>query len=346
MAFLATRKAFLIMKKYILYLFITLLAVKANAQDGFKPVAKGVQYKILKAGTGDKIKIGDVITFHVIQKTDKDSLLGSTYQSGTPAQTQVQPTGEMMDVFPLLALNDSVVVKIPTDTIFKMQEDHRPPFLPKGSNLLVILKILKVQTVAEAMADREKAMALAKEQAAKMDEQEVAIIDKYVADNKLAVTATASGLRYKITKIGTKPKPVAGDTLFVNYVGHTLAGKVFDTSIESVSKAAGIQQPGRVFEPITFVVGGQGIIAGWQEGLQFVNEGGKAMLIIPSKLAYGPNASGPDVPAFSTLIFDIELVKVKHPKANTPAKKPTSSSAKKPAAKKAPVKKPVAVKQK
>jgi FKBP-type peptidyl-prolyl cis-trans isomerase FkpA len=334
------------MKKYFLYIFITLLAIKANAQDDFKPVAKGVRYKILKGGTGEKIKIGDVITFHVTQKTEKDSLLGSSYQNGVPAQVQVQPTGEMMDVFPLLALNDSVMVKIPSDTIFKAQEEHRPPFLPKGSNLVVILKIIKVQSIAEAMADREKAMALAKEQAAKIEEQEAVTIEKYVADHKLAVTSTASGLKYKITKIGSKPKPVAGDSVFVNYVGHTLAGKVFDTSIESVSKAAGIPPMGRVFQPIAFVVGGEGIIAGWQEGLQFVNEGGKAMLIIPSKLAYGPNASGPDVPAFSTLIFDVELVKVVHPKTNKAGKKPAISTAKKPALKKLPVRKPVAIKKK
>jgi FKBP-type peptidyl-prolyl cis-trans isomerase len=333
------------MKKYFLYILITVLAVKANAQDGFKPGAKGTQYKILTNSTGNKIKIGDVITFHVTQKTDKDSLLSSTYQTGRPAQAQVQAEGDLMDVFPLLALNDSVLVKVPTDTIFKAQEDHRPPFLPKGSNLLILIKVIKVQSLAEAMADRDKAMAIAKEEAAKIEAQESVIADKYVTDHKLAVTTTASGLKYKITKVGTKPKPAVGDTVVVNYVGHTLAGKVFDSSIESVAKTAGLQQMGRVYEPLTFVIGGQGIIAGWQEGLQLINEGGKAMLIIPSKLAYGPNASGPDLPGFSTLVFDVELVKVNRVKTISLVGKPTASS-KKPVAKKALVKKPAATKKK
>ncbi|MBC7400468.1 MAG: FKBP-type peptidyl-prolyl cis-trans isomerase [Mucilaginibacter sp.] len=243
----------------------------------------------------------------------------------------------------MLTLNDSVIVKVPTDTIFKAQEDHRPPFLPKGSNLVILLKIIKVQSLAEAMAERDKAMAAAKEEAAKMDVQEAVVIDKYVADHKLAVSTTTSGIKFKITKLGIKPKPAVGDTVVVNYAGHTLAGKVFDTSIESVAKAAGLQQPGRVYEPLTFVIGGQGIIAGWQEGLQLVNEGGKAMLIIPSKLAYGPNPSGPDLPAFSTLIFDIDLIKVNRAKTVALGIK---AAAKKPVAKKAAVKKSVATKKK
>lgn len=333
------------MKKYFLYILITVLAVKANAQDGFKPGANGARYKILTNSTGDKIKIGDVITFHVTQKTDKDSLLSSTYQTGRPAQAQVQATGDLMDIFPLLALNDSVLVKVPTDTIFKTQEDHRPPFLPKGSNLLILIKIIKVQSLTEAMADRDKAMAAAKQDAAKLEAQEAILADKYIADHKLALTTTASGLKYKITKMGTKAKPVAGDTVVVNYVGHTLAGKVFDSSIESVAKTAGLQQMGRVYEPLTFVIGGEGIIPGWQEGLQLINEGGKAMLIIPSKLAYGANASGPDLPGFSTLIFDVELLKVNRVK-HIPVAGKHAASANKPVAKKASVKKPAAQKKK
>jgi FKBP-type peptidyl-prolyl cis-trans isomerase len=335
------------MKKYFLYILITVLAIKANAQDGFKPVARGVKYKILTSGTGDKVKIGDVITFHVVQKTEKDSLLSSTYLTGMPAKAQIQPTGEMMDIFPLLALNDSVLVKIPTDTIFKAQEDHRPPFLPKGTNLLVILKIIKVQTLAEAMAERDQAMAAAKLEEAKMEAEEGTILDKYIKDHNLQLTTTTSGLKYKITKLGTKPKPRMGDTVTVNYVVHTLGGKVVDTSIESIAKASGLQQMGRVYDPLTFVLGAPGIIVGWGEGLQLINEGGKAMLITPSKLAYGANASGPDIKPFSSLIFDVELLKVgRANKIITPRSKTAPSSAKKTVTKKAPVKKPVATKKK
>jgi FKBP-type peptidyl-prolyl cis-trans isomerase FkpA len=317
------------MKKYLLYILITAFAIKANAQDDFQRTSKGTQYKMLAHNTGDRIKVGDVVTFNVVQKTDKDSILYSSYQSGKPAQAQVQAAGDLMDVLPLLTLKDSVLIRVPTDSIFKAQEERRPPFLPKGSALLFVLKIERVQSLAEAMAERDKAMAAAKEAAAKMEAQESIITDKYIADHKMVLTTTASGLKYKITKVGLKPKPLNGDSVYVNYVGHTLQGKVFDTSIESIAKAANLQQPGRTYEPINFLLGGKGVIPGWEEGLRLLNEGGKATFVIPSKLAYGANPAGPDIPAFSTLVFDVELVKViraKHPAATATVKKSATKS--------------------
>ncbi|MBR2136154.1 MAG: FKBP-type peptidyl-prolyl cis-trans isomerase, partial [Bacteroidales bacterium] len=53
-----------------------------------------------------------------------------------------------------------------------------------------------------------------------------------------------------------------------------------------------------------------GVIPGWQEGVQLIGEGGKVKLWIPFDLAYGSQDMGPDLPAFSTLMFDVELVKV------------------------------------
>jgi len=323
------------MKKYLLFILVLAFAIKANAQDDFQRTAsQGTQYKLLTHNTGDRIKVGDVVTFNVIQKTDKDSILYSSYQTGKPQQAQVQTTGDLMDIFPLMTVKDSILIRVPTDSIFKNQETRRPPFLPKGSNLLFIMKVEKVQSLAEAMADRDKAMAAAKEEGVKKQAAESGVIDKYVADNKLAVKTTPSGLKYKITKPGLKSKPLAGDTVFVNYVGRRLDGKVFDSSIETAAKEANLQQPGRVFEPIKFALGAQGVIAGWEEGLLLLNEGSKATFIIPSKLAYGDRQSGPDLPPFSTLVFDIELVKVIRVKHAATAKSPATTTHKKTVTKK------------
>ncbi|MCC8426819.1 FKBP-type peptidyl-prolyl cis-trans isomerase [Mucilaginibacter sp. UR6-11] len=306
------------MKKYLLYILITAFAIKANAQNGFQRTAKGTQYQMLTHNPGDRIKVGDIVTFNVVQKTEKDSVLYSSYQMGKPVQMQVQAAGDLMDIMPLLTVKDSVLIRVPTDTIFKTQEDKRPPFLPKGSNLFFVLKVEKIQSLAEAMAERDKAVEAAKAEAAKMQAQEGVNTDKYLAEHKMVLTTTASGLKYKITKAGFKPKPLKGDSVYVNYIGHTLQGKVFDTSIESVAKAVGLQQPGRTYEPINFLLGAKGVIPGWEEGLLLLNEGSKATFVIPSKLAYGANQAGPDIPAFSTLVFDVELVKVvrgSHPAA-------------------------------
>lgn len=316
------------MKRYILFLATIALAINANAQAPVKVTATGTQYQILATNNGRKIKLDDIITFHVIQKTGKDSILYSSYTAGNPVQAKVQAQGDLMDIFPLLAEKDSALVRISTDTIFKNNEAQRPPFLPKGSFISCILKIEKVQSLDEAIAERQ---ALLDGMAAK----ETADMNKYIADKGLALTTTASGLKYRITAPSIKRKPVAGDSVMVNYTGRTVEGKVFDSSIEADAKAGGLVQPGRTYEPIAFRVGTGMVIPGWDEGLLLLGEGSKATFVIPSKLAYADRGAGEDIKPFSTLIFDVELVKVVPAKkviAKAPVKKSTTT-AKKPAAK-------------
>ena len=305
------------MMKYIPFIVALIFAFGANAQSGMQRTPKGASYQIFTQNTGEKIKEGDIITFQYIQKTDKDSVLYSTYASGHVGQARIQPSqnlADLMEIFPLLTVSDSALIKVPTDSLFKDHEDKRPPFFPKGSNLNFIIKILKVQSMDVFMAEIKQA--------------EITGASKYIADHKLNLQTTASGLKYVITQPSVKRKPLKGDTLLVNYAGRGLDDKVFDTSIETIAKGAGLQQPGRTYEPIQVVVGAGGVIPGWDEGLLLLNEGSKAIFVIPSKLAYGETGYQGIAP-FSTLVFDIELVKIKPtkhaavaPASKTPAKRP------------------------
>ncbi|HEY2580723.1 MAG TPA: FKBP-type peptidyl-prolyl cis-trans isomerase, partial [Mucilaginibacter sp.] len=245
--------------KYILIILALIITVKANAQSDLQHTPKGALYQIFTHNAGEKIKLNDVVTFQFIQKTDKDSVLFSTYAAGHPVQAQIQPSqnvGDLMEIFPLLTVKDSAMVKVPADSIFKGHEDQRPPFFPKGSNLTFILKIEKVQSLNDAIAERNAAIE-------KIKAAEIADANKYIVDHKLVINTTPSGLRYVITKPSPKHKPLKGDTVLVNYAGHTLDGKVFDTSIESVAKTAGLNQPGRTYEPLQVIVGTASVIPGW-----------------------------------------------------------------------------------
>jgi len=311
------------MMKYILFVFALAFAISANAQEGLQRTPKGAMYQVFTHSPGEKVKEGDIITFQYIQKTDKDSVLYSTYVSGRPGQARIQPSqnlADLMEIFPLLAVNDSVLVKVPTDSLFKGHEEQRPPFFPKGSFLNFLIKLQKAQSMDAFMAEIKQA--------------ETDGANKYIADHKLTLQTTASGLRYVITKQGTGIKPQNGDTVLVNYAGRNLDDKVFDSSIEAIAKQAGLQQPGRTYEPLVVYVGIAGtehsVITGWNEGLLLLNEGSKATFVIPSALAYGAQASGPDIKPFSTLVFDLELVKVKPaktvPATKAPAKKTPGKS--------------------
>ena len=320
--------------------FFTLLGIiflyKVNAQNTvpitFQLSPKGSSYHIFTSNTGDKIKLNDVITFDVVEKTGKDSVLFSSYVQGHPVKLQVQASqniGDLMDIFPLLALNDSAMVKIPSDSIFVGHEDQRPPYLPKGSSVVFLLKIGRVQSLDDAIAERNKAMEA-------MKAAEGLAITKYVAESHKVYKTTSTGLKYIVTKPSLKPKALAGDTAYVNYTGHTVNGKVFDSSIEIVAAAAGLQQPGRKYEPIKVAIGKGEVIPGWDEALLLLNEGAKATLVIPSSLAYGEQGAGADIPGFTPLVFDLELVKVKRihhavkkPAATKPGVKKSATTAKK-----------------
>ena len=306
------------MKKYIFgILLLCASTISVKAQSDLQRTARGVQYTIFTHNPGEKIKQNDVITIDVIQKTDKDSVISSTYTMGHPIKIQVQPSQaltDMMDIFPLLAANDSVLVKMPADSVFNGHEESRPPFFAKGSYINFYIKVQKIQSLTDAIAERNADIE-------KVKSAEGAQAAKYIADNKLVVKTTPSGLQYVITKTSLKPRPLTGDTVSVNYVGKLISGQVFDSNIEAVAKMSNLDQPGRTYEPIKFPVNTSQVIKGWDEGLLLLHEGEKAIFIIPSALAYGNEGSGP-IPPASTLVFDVELVSVKRIKHAVVAKKP------------------------
>jgi len=312
------------MKKifYFIAPLLGILAVKAQAQDNWQTAPKGAKYQVLTKNTGEKIKINDVVTFQVIQKTDKDSILYSSYKAGQPLKAQIresQNIADPMDIFPLLTVNDSAIVRIPTDTIFKGHEEARPPFFPKGSFLVSVIKVVKVQSLQDAIAERNAAIE-------KLKQQESVDAANYITANKLTPVTTATGLKYIVTKPSALRKPLAGDTVLVNYTGSLVNGQVFDTSDEKAAQAAGVAQPGRPYQPIEVVLGQGRVIPGWEEGLALLHEGSKAKFIVPSKLGYGEQGQGP-IPPYSTLIFDLEIVKVKPGKHAPAAIKPGAKQA-------------------
>ncbi|HBG70918.1 MAG: hypothetical protein A2W93_08665 [Bacteroidetes bacterium GWF2_43_63] len=112
---------------------------------------------------------------------------------------------------------------------------------------------------------------------------------------KEGVMQTASGLQYKILRDATGPKPLATNTVKVNYEGRLIDGTIFDSSYERK-------------EPIEFGLGQ--VIKGWTEGLQLMSVGSMYELTIPSDLGYGDRAMQ-SIPAGSTLVFKVELLEFK-----------------------------------
>jgi FKBP-type peptidyl-prolyl cis-trans isomerase FkpA len=132
--------------------------------------------------------------------------------------------------------------------------------------------------------------------AAKSAAAGVAYVDK--AAKEAGATKTASGMVIKHTKQGGGAQPAPTDQVKVHYEGHLIDGKVFDSSI-----ARG--------EPATFPL--NGVIPCWTEGVATMKVGGKAQLVCPANLAYGPNGHPPSIPPQATLVFDVELLEIVKP---------------------------------
>lgn len=135
----------------------------------------------------------------------------------------------------------------------------------------------------------------------KMSEQAFEKIKKegeeFLAQNakREGVITLPGGLQYQVINEGTGKQPKASDRVQCHYEGTLIDGTVFDSSI-------------RRGEPAVFGV--SQVIAGWVEALQLMKEGAKWRLFIPQQMAYGAHGAGENIPPYSALIFDVELIKV------------------------------------
>lgn len=120
---------------------------------------------------------------------------------------------------------------------------------------------------------------------------------KFLEENrqKENVMETPSGLQYIVLKEGEGKQPTAESEVTVHYTGKLLNGTVFDSSVNRG-------------QPATFPL--NRVIPGWTEGVQLMKEGSKYEFFIPSDLAYGAQGVPNAIPPHSTLIFEVELIKV------------------------------------
>lgn len=308
------------MKRKLMFLSLAAIGL-ASCNGGFKQGDGGLLYNIHTSKGGAKIKEGDFLSLNMVVKTDGDSILNSTYESGQPTFTpmpKAQGKGDIVSGIALLGEGDSATFKIAADSIFKNGQPKPPGF--KSKYIVYQIKVEKV--IAKGSLNdqvfRGRVTDYMKTRNEAIKAQEPAKIAKYIADHHLTLQKTASGLQYAITTPGTGEKPAVGDTAVVNYTGKLVSEKVFDTSVKEVATKAKLQvDPMRQYAPIRIPVGEAKVIPGWDEGLQLLNKGAKAIFIIPSEIAYKDQGVGPIAP-YTPLVFEMEMVNIVKPNPNAP----------------------------
>jgi FKBP-type peptidyl-prolyl cis-trans isomerase len=129
-----------------------------------------------------------------------------------------------------------------------------------------------------------------------LEKEEEDKIENFIGSNPgMNFVLQSSGLYYFELLAGTGVMPAGTDSAFVRYTGTFLDGSVFDSNVDSAT-------------PYGFIIGDN--IVGFDEGVMLMKEGGKAKLLLPSKLAYGTYGSYPYIPGYTPLLYDVELIKV------------------------------------
>ncbi len=306
------------MFKQLVYSFLfTALVISVISCGGKQKTDFGIQYEFHTKGGGKKIQEGDVLTlqFNLYGKSKgKDTLLQSSYGSPQPFEVPYQAARKdwFSQSLGFVTKGDSLSLYVPLDSI--LRGAPKPEFLDAGTEGRFTLKVANVMSADEHTKIMQKRMEDMQKQQAEMQAQmekqmetqkpvDEELIKKYIADNKLKVTRTESGLYYVVTSAGSGDAPQTGQMVDVHYKGSLLSGEEFDSSKEN---------------PLSFAYNTGGMIKGFDEGVGMLKKGGKATLIIPSHLAYGPQERGEKIKPFSILRFDIELVDIK------PAQMPTN----------------------
>lgn len=283
-----------------------LISCNKSEFDGFTKAENGLHYQFFTQDeNGVKAVEGDGVTIKIVyalKRTPTDSILfdsKSNSEDGSGTIRYILPKssfpGSLEDAITMMSKNDSADFIISADSFFLKTNKMTalPPFAKPGDKLKITIKMVEIKSKKELDENQKKQQA----EMAALSETEKPRMDAYLTENKITTAPTASGLIFIETLKGKgKDHPKATDEVTVHYTGTLLDGTKFDSSVDRG-------------EPATFPL--SQVIPGWTEAIQLMTKGSKAKLIIPSSLGYGARGAGAQIPPFSSLIFEVELLDFK-----------------------------------
>lgn len=263
-----------------------LLASCGNNYKGFKKTANGLYYRFYTENPTHYVaENNDLVYLEMSIRTEKDSVVEDRQM-----RVQMQPSYFMGDFFEALTLmheGDSAEFIINAKKYYESLYRQIPNFVKDEKTMLwFTIRIDSIQSYEQYKQEQQNAKMAAERK----------FMEDYMLANNLSAVPQASGLYYIETKEGKGDKPANGQNVWVHYTGKLLNGTVFDSSIERG-------------EPIPVQLGVGQVIKGWDEGIALMKKGGRAVLLIPSYLAYGEGSVG-TIPPNSPLLFEVELVDI------------------------------------
>jgi FKBP-type peptidyl-prolyl cis-trans isomerase FkpA len=279
---------------------------KTKTQQKFTTLPNGVKFLSIQEAKSDKRVLaaeGDQLKVYFEwyrRRNDKDSLIMSSNKAPekfiTVGLSTPKYKGDLMEGLARLAEGDSAQFILPADSFMYKTAGAQvlPDFIRSGDEILFCVRLLDLISKAEFEEIQRVEMQKQMEEMSAKSAAEKANRDEYLTKNSIAQQPTSSGLIVVMQQEGSGPKPQAGQKVTVHYTGYLTNGNKFDSSVDRG-------------QPFSFTLGKGQVIKGWDEGIAMLSPGAKAKLIIPSSIGYGGRGMG-SIPAFSTLIFDVELI--------------------------------------
>ena len=254
---------------------------------GFDKTESGLYYKMYKISTDTaKAKVGDFVTLDMRYATEKDSVLYDSRKqmNGEPVRFQVPPSefkGDIYEGLRMMCKGDSAVFLISADSLFKktFRQPSLPPFVDSNSVIRFYIYLKDCQT-AESMMKKE-----------------TELLAKYIADNKITVPPSPTGVYYVESAKGNGPKIDSGMFVKMNFTISTIEGGKLFSSLDRG-------------EPIRMEYGKPFDTRGFDECVIKMTKGSKAKFIVPSAMAFGPQGRGSTVAPFTTVIYDVEVLEL------------------------------------
>lgn len=293
------------LKKSLSLLAGAFLIASITSCNKFQKTDSGLEYQIAKDSAGEvHPEKGGFIVFNFQIKNENDSIIDNQFSDSRPVgiyTPEILSKPSIEEGFALLTEGDSAIFLLNADSLYtKSLRSPLPEGIKSGSTVKMIVLMRKVYSkkhVDSVMVLQEKEQQRMMVEMASAYQKDSVAIQDYLKKHKLKGQATMGGAyvvklkENKATDIFIAP----GDTVETTYVGKLLIeGTVFDKSRDG--------------EHFKFVVG-ENIIPGWSQGFQKLKHGEKALLLIPSRLAYGPEGARGLIPPNAPLLFEVEVKK-------------------------------------
>jgi FKBP-type peptidyl-prolyl cis-trans isomerase len=264
---------------------------KTKSYDGYTQSSTGLYYKFYQQNEGENPQIMDVLDVMLSCSINDTAVLIPENRMILPMMESLF-AGDIYEGFKMMHKGDSASFMVRADSTFITLFGSPMPNVFSIDDLMRFeIRLNDFYPESEMQAKQIEYM---KENYSAETANAEQKLSEYFKNNNITAKETASGLNYVITKEGNGEKPSVGTLIKVHYTGKLLDGTVFDSSVNRN-------------EPFQFVLGIGQVIPGWDEGLQLLSKGSKAVLYIPYYLAYGDRGAG-TIPPFSTLIFEVELI--------------------------------------